>query len=252
METTVAEIAPDIYRLSTYIAEADFMFNQFLIDADEPLLFHTGLRSLFPLITSAAARVLPVDRLRWITFGHFEADECGSMNSWLEAAPHAQVAHGVMGCAVSVNDMADRVPRPLQHGEVMDLGGRRVRRIETPHVPHGWDAGLLYEETTSTLLCGDLFTAVGDSPALTEHEITGPALAAEDLFGATALTPATGATIRSLADLRPQTLGLMHGPSYRGDCGQALRDLAVAYDERLDAEGVRLTVPHAPGTDLAP
>jgi flavorubredoxin len=247
METTVDEIGPDIYRLSTYIPVADFMFNQFLIDAEEPLLFHTGLRSLFPLVSTAVARVVPVERIRWITFGHVEADECGSMNSWLLAAPHAEVAHGALGCEVSVADLADRPPRPLQHGEVIDLGGKRVRRIETPHVPHGWDAGLLYEETTRTLFCGDLFTAVGASPALTEHDITGPALAAEDLFGGTCLTPSTGATIRSLAELQPNTLGLMHGPSYAGNCVQALSDLASAYDQRLVAEGARMAVPHAPG-----
>ncbi|MGH3981135.1 MAG: hypothetical protein ACRDST_00245 [Pseudonocardiaceae bacterium] len=233
MDTQVTEIAPDIYRLSTYLSDADFMLNQFLIDAEQPLLFHTGLRSLFPLISAAVARVTPVERLRWITFGHLEADECGSMNSWLSAAPHAQVAHGAMGCVVSVNDLADRLPRPLHDGEVIDLGDKQVRRLETPHVPHGWDAGLFFEETTGTLLCGDLFTMIGKSPAVTEQEIVDPALRAEDVFGATCLTTATGPTIRALADLRPLTLGLMHGPTYAGDCVQALRDLADAYDERL-------------------
>jgi flavorubredoxin len=149
-----------------------------------------------------------------------------------------------------VNDLADRPPRPLRDGEVMDLGGRRVRRIETPHVPHGWDAGLFFEETTGTLLCGDLFTAMGDAPALTDREITGPALAAEDSGHATCLTPATGPTIRALAGLAPRTLGLMHGPSYTGDGPQALRDLAAAYDERLDAELARLRGPRPPaGTE---
>jgi flavorubredoxin len=247
VETQVAEIAPDVYRLSTYVGDANLVFNQFLVDADEPLLFHTGLRGLFPLVSAAVERVLPVERLRWITFGHLEADECGAMNFWLTAAPQAEVAHGAMGCAVSVNDLADRPPRPLQDGEVLDLGGRRLRRIETPHVPHGWDAGLLYEETTGTLLCGDLFTALGQSPALTEQEITGPALQAEDLFRATCLTPATGPTIRALAELRPTTLGLMHGPAFAGDCVAALRDLADAYDRRLEADGIRLHGPVPPG-----
>ena len=246
METQVDEIAPDIYRLSTYISDEDFMFNQFLIDAEEPLLFQTGLRSLFPLVSAAVSRVVPVERMRWITFGHVEADECGSMNLWLAAAPNAQVAHGALGCVVSVNDLADRPPRPLQDAEVMDLGGRRVRRIETPHVPHGWDAGLFFEETTGTLLCGDLFTAIGASPALTEQEIIGPALAAEDVFRATCLTPSTGPTIRALADLQPTTLALMHGPAFAGDCVQALRDLAAAYDDRLAAEGARLHGPVSP------
>jgi flavorubredoxin len=246
VETQVDEIASDVYRCSTYVSAADIVFNQFLIDAEEPLLFHTGLRGLYPLVSAAVERVLPVERLRWITFGHLEADECGAMNAWLAAAPRAEVAHGELGCLVSVNDMADRPPRPLQDGEVLDLGGRRVRRIETPHVPHGWDAGLMFEETTGTLLCGDLFTAVGESPALTGQEITGPALRAEDLFRATCLTPATGPTIRALAELQPATLGLMHGPAFTGDCARALQDLADAYDERLDAEGIRLHGPVPP------
>ncbi|WP_058043253.1 hypothetical protein [Streptomyces roseifaciens] len=235
METRVTEIAPDVYRLSTYVQEADFTFNQFLVDAEEPLLFHCGLRSLFPLVSQAVARVTPVENLRWITFGHVEADECGSLNSWLAAAPQARAAHGAMGCLVSVNDLADRPPVPLSDGEVIDLGGKRVRRLETPHVPHGWDAGLLFEETTRTLFCGDLFTRIGDAPALTEQEIVGPAVAAEDVFGATCLTAATAPAMRRLAELEPVTLGLMHGPSYNGDCPQALRDLAGAYDERFTA-----------------
>ncbi len=183
METQLTEIAPDVYRLSTYVSDADILFNQFLVTAYEPLLFHTGPRALFPLVSAAVERVVPVSSLRWITFGHVEADECGAMNLWLAASPRAEVAHGALGCAVSVADLADRAPRPLQDGEVIDLGGRRIRRIETPHVPHGWDARLVYEETTGTLLCGDLVTAVGAGPAITEQEITGPALAAEDLSG---------------------------------------------------------------------
>ncbi len=246
MQTEVAEIAPDIFRLSTYIAEADFMFNQFLLRDDEPALFHTGPRALFPLVSDAVSQVIDIERLRWITFGHVESDECGSMNLWLQAAPHAEIAHGAMGCIVSVNDLADRPPRPLQDGEVLQLGAKRMRRLETPHVPHGWDAGLFFEESTSTLLCGDLFTATGSSPALTEHEIIGPALAAEDVFGATCLTPSTAPTMRRLADLDPQRLALMHGPSYTGDCGIALRDLADAYESRLAAEGVRLQTPGTP------
>ncbi|MFE0045282.1 oxygen-binding di-iron domain-containing protein [Streptomyces albireticuli] len=235
METTVTEIAPDIYRLSTYVSDADFLFNQFLVDAEEPLLFHCGLRTLFPLVSDAVARVTRVADLRWLTFGHVEADECGAMNSWLATAPRAQVAHGAMGCLVSVDDMADRTPRPLDDGEVIDLGGKRVRYLATPHVPHGWDAGLLFEETTGTLLCGDLFTRIGDAPALTESEIVGPALAAEDVFGASCLTADTAPTMRRLAALEPAALGLMHGPAYTGDCPRALRDLADAYAVRFTA-----------------
>ncbi len=250
METSVTEIAPDIYRLSTYYPSGNLTFNQVLVDAEEPLLFQTGFRSMFPLVSAAVERVLPVSRLRWITFGHVEADECGSMNSWLTAAPRAQVAHGRLGCLIAVNDLADRRPRPLNNGEVMDLGGKRLRRIDTPHVPHGWDAGIYFEEATATLLCGDLFTAFGNQPPMTEQDIVAPALTAEDTFRQTCLTPATGATIRGLAELQPRTLSLMHGPTYIGDCSQALRDLADAYDRRLLAEGARLLGPGMLGTAL--
>jgi flavorubredoxin len=240
VETVVTEIAPDLYRLSTYVPEADFQFNQYLVAGAEPLLFHTGPRAMFPLVSAAVARVMPVEDLRWITFGHVEADECGAMNAWLAAAPRAEVAHGAMGCVVQVDDLADRPPRRLADGEVIDVGERRLRHLDTPHVPHGWDAGVLFEETTGTLLCGDLFTAFGSSPAATDADVVGPALQAEDLFGATCLTPGTAPALRALADLRPATLALMHGPAFTGDCEQALRDLADAYDERLGAEGVRM------------
>jgi flavorubredoxin len=240
VETTVTEIAPDLFRLSTYVPDADFQFNQYLVAGEDPLLFHTGPRAMFPLVAEGVARVLPVEELRWVTFGHVEADECGSMNAWLAAAPRAEVAHGAMGCVVQVADLADRPPRSLADGEVIAVGGRRLRHIDTPHVPHGWDAGVLFEETTGTLLCGDLFTAFGASPALTEGDVVGPALQAEDLFRATCLTPATAPAIRALADLHPATLALMHGPAFAGDCEQALRDLADAYDERLGAEGARV------------
>jgi flavorubredoxin len=233
VETTIDEISDGIYRLSTYIPDQDFMFNQFLVDADEPLLFHCGLRSLFPLVSEAAARVVPLDRLRWITFGHYEADECGSMNAWLAVAPRAQVAHGAVGVMVSVTDAADRPPRQLADGQVLDLGGKRVRWIDTPHVPHGWDAGLLYEETTRTLFCGDLFTTVGASPALTSVDLVEPAMAAEDAMSATALTPATAPTIRALAALSPRTLAVMHGASFSGDGAGQLEALAAEYEDRL-------------------
>jgi len=232
METQVEEIAEGIYRLSTFVPDANFMFNQFLVDAEEPLLFHAGLKRLFPLVSAAATSVVPVERLRWITFGHVEADECGGMNHWLAAAPGVEVAHPTMGCIVSVDDLADRPPRRLSDGEVIDLGGKRVRSIDTPHVPHGWDAHVLFEETTGTLLCGDLFTAMGPSPALTEQDLLEPALQAEDVFKATCLTPETAPTIRRLADLEPTTLGLMHGPSFGGDAAGQLRGLADAYEER--------------------
>lgn len=234
MEPTIDEIADGIYRISTHVAEiappAGFSFNQFLVVGDEPLLFHTGHRGMFPLVADAVARVVPVESLRWITFGHVEADECGSMNTWLAAAPRSQVAHGALGCMVSLDDMCDRPPRPLADGEVMDLGGKRVRHIDTPHVPHGWEARVLYEETTGTLLCGDLFTNVGGGPALTTDDVVEQAMAAEALFHASCLAPHTAATLRSLGDLEPRTLAIMHGSSFQGDGRQALHDLAAAYE----------------------
>src|SRR5262249_17420925 len=146
------------------------------------LLFHAGYRRMFPLAVDALARIVPPERLRWLSFGHVEADECGAMNEWLAAAPHAEGAYGALGCMVSLNDMARRPPRVPAAGEALELGGKRVRYFDTPHVPHGWEAGVLYEETTQTLLCGDLFTHVGNGPALTESDVVGPALAAEDMF----------------------------------------------------------------------
>lgn len=236
MDTALDEIADGIYRISTWIPDvappAGFTFNQFLVVADEPLLFHTGPRAMFPLVAAAVARVVPVERLRWITFGHVEADECGSMNQWLAAAPDAQVAHGMVGCMVSLNDLADRPPRALADGEVLDLGGKRVRHLDTPHVPHNWEARVLFEETTGSLLCGDLFGHVGSGPALTTGDIVEPAMAAEAMFRSTALAPDTTVTLNRLADLQPTTLALMHGSSYSGDGAGALHDLADAYDAR--------------------
>ncbi len=235
METRVDEIADGIYRLSTLVPEAapgGFTFNQFVVKADEPLLFHCGPRQMFPLVSEAAARIVPLDQFRWITFGHVESDECGSMNDWLAAAPHAEVAHGLTGCLVSLNDLADRPPRPLADGEVIDLGGKRVRHFDTPHVPHNWEARVLHEETTNTLLCGDIGTMMGDGPAITEDDIVAPALETEDLFMASSLTPALAPTIRKLAELQPSTLAIMHGPSFSGDGAGMLHGLADAYAKR--------------------
>lgn len=237
METTVTEIADGIYRLSTFVPDiappAGFTFNQFLVLGEEPLMFHTGLRKMFSLNRDALRRIMPPERLRWIAFGHFEADECGAMNEWLAAAPRATPAHGRTGCLVSLNDFADRAPRLLEDGEVLDLGGgKRVRFIDTPHTPHGWDAGVMYEESTGTLLCGDLFTQLGNDRATTEGDIVGPAAAAEDLFKYSALNPGMGATIRRLSGLAPRTLALMHGPSFRGNGAAALEALAAEYDRR--------------------
>lgn len=236
MRPTVDEIADDIYRISTWIPDVTpegFTFNQFLVRADQPLLFHTGPRGMFPLVAEGVATVLPVESLRWITFGHVESDECGSMNMWLTAAPDSQVAHGALGCDVSLTDMCDRPPRALEEGEVIDLGGKRVRQISTPHVPHGWEAQVLYEETTGTLLCGDLLTQAGSGPAVTTDDVVEPALAAERMFHASCLAPQTSATIRRLGDLCPTTLAIMHGTSFQGDGRGALYDLAAGYEKLI-------------------
>ena len=234
LTTTIDEINDGIFRISTWVPDvtpAGFIFNQFLLTGDEPLLFHTGPRGMFPLVAEAIAKVVPVESLRWISFGHVEADECGAMNIWLAAAPDSQVTYGALGCMVSLNDLCDRAPRPLADGEVLDIGGKRLRQIPTPHVPHGWEAQVLFEETTGTMLCGDLFTQVGAGPALTSDDIVEPAVAAEQIFRASSMAPHTAATLRSLGDLNPTTLALMHGPSYSGDGKRALYDLAAAYEE---------------------
>ncbi len=236
MGTRLDEIADGVLRISTLVPDigpSGFTFNQFLIKAEQPLLFHTGHRSMLPAVADEISRVTPLAGLRWITFGHIESDECGSMNQLLAAAPRAEVAHGVTGCLVSLNEMADRPPRALADGESIDLGGKRVTHIDTPHVPHGWEARVLFEETTSTLLCGDLFSHLGDGPPVTTDNVVAPAEVAEDVFGATCLTPATGATMRRLAELAPRNLAIMHGSSFTGDGASALTRLADAYDARL-------------------
>jgi flavorubredoxin len=240
MDTRIDEVADGIYRFSTFVPQigpTGFTFNQYLIDDEQPLLFHTGQRAAFPLLAAAIASITPLDRLRWITFGHVEADECGAMNELLAAAPQAEVAHGALGCMVSLNDLADRPPVPLADGQVIELGRHRVRHIDTPHVPHGWEARILYEETTNTLLCGDLFSQLGNGPALTTSDIVEAAGQAEDVFSASCLTPNTGPTIRRLADLAPTTLAIMHGSCYSGDGAAALLALADDYDRRLAAAG---------------
>lgn len=238
MDTRIHEIADGVFRLSTFVPQVEpggLAFNQFMIRGEEPLLFHTGLRGMFPLVHAAVGRLIDPARLRWISFGHYEADECGAMNEWLAAAPHAHVAHGLTACMVSLNDTADRAPRILGDGETLDLGGKRVRYLDTPHVPHGWEAGLLLEESTGTLLCGDLFTQYGAGPETTAGDVVGPAIAAEDVAGYSSLHPTMGATMRRLAGLSPKTLALMHGPAFTGDCPAALNALGEAYDRRMRA-----------------
>jgi flavorubredoxin len=238
VQTTVDEIAPDIFRLSTYVPDlgpTGFTFNQFLVRDDQPFLFHTGMRQIFPLVSEAIGRVLPVDSLRWISFAHVEADECGSMNQFLAAAPQAQVVHGELACMVSLNDLADRPPRPMADGEVLVTGSHRMRFVPTPHVPHNWESGLWFDETTTTLFAGDLFTALGNGPAVVTESIVDAALVGEEVFHSTSIGAATTPTLRRLADLGPTTLATMHGSSYSGDGARQLLELADAYDAMVTA-----------------
>jgi flavorubredoxin len=233
-QTRVTEIAAGIHQLTTVIPDAPVAFNQYLIAANEPLLFHTGMRGLFPLVSAGVSTVLPADTLRWVSFGHVEADESGSMNQWLALAPHATVAHGFIGCMVSIGDLADRPPRALADGETLDIGGHVVQWFDTPHVPHAWEAGVLYDVTTKTLFCGDLFTWNGPYAATTDTDILGPAVQAEDeMPGSLSLHPLSGATCRRLAELEIETLAPMHAPAYMGDCRAALVDLAADFDRRI-------------------
>jgi flavorubredoxin len=240
MRTRTDQISDRIYRISTWIPEigpGGFTFNQFLVDADEPLLYHTGMRALFPDVRAAVEQVMPLSRLRWIAFAHLEADECGAVNEFLAAAPHAQVAHGALGCQVSLNDHCLRPPRPLLDGEVLQLGGaslaRQVIEIATPHVPHNWESHMLLERETGTLFCGDLLTQLGDGPPVTGGDILGAAIAAEETFRQTSLGPAVPATYRQLADLGPRQLAIMHGSAYDGDCPALLRVMADVYEQQF-------------------
>ena len=235
MKTEVTEIADRIYRLSTFvpsIGPTGFTFNQFLIDDDQPLLFHYGHRAMFPLISAAVKSVVPLERLRWTTCSHVEGDESGALNQWLAAAPHATPAHGQVGCNIWLTDMADRPPRALRNDETLDLGAKKVRWLDTPHVPHNWDAGLIYEETTGTLFSSDLFTQAGACPATTTDDIVAPAIATEKVVPFMPATPQAAPTLRRLAALKPRTIALMHGPSFIGDGEAALEALADYYEAR--------------------
>jgi len=235
IETEVTEIADRIYRLATFVpgvAGVGLGFNQFLIDADEPALFHCGPRGLFGTVSAAAARIMDIKKLRWIMFSHVESDECGALDEWMAAAPNAVAAHGRVGCNIWLNDMAPRPPRALADNEVVDLGGRRVRRLDTAHLPHCWDAGLIFEETTATLFTSDLFTQVGERPAMGGGEIVADALKVERMLPFTSLTPSAAPNVRRLAALKPKTLAIMHGSSFAGDCPALLEALAADYDAR--------------------
>jgi flavorubredoxin len=230
--TNVHEIADGIYRINTPVVFENglgFTFNQYLVIDDAPLLYHTGPRKMFPLVREAVASVLPVERLRYIGFSHVEADECGSLNEWLAAAPGAVPLCGTVAGMVSVNDLADRPPRTLADSETLSLGKHLLRWFDTPHLPHGWEAGQLFEETTGTLFCGDLFTQGGaDMPAITEEDILRPSEEFRQRMDYFSHTTNAGEMLERLAGTKPTTLACMHGSAWRGDGAALLRDLATA------------------------
>jgi len=227
----IDEIVPNVFRISIVAPQFNLQFNHFLIRDEEPLLFHAGYKGMFPELSEAVARLLDPAKLRWISFSHFESDECGALNHWLEIAPKAEAACSVAGALVSVNDFAIRAPRGLAQGEVLATGKYRFRFCWTAHMPHGWDAGVLFEETQRTLFCSDLFFHTGDVEPLTETDIVGragEALASMEngpLAGSMPYTPLTDGILDTLAGLKPRTLATMHGSSFAGDGERALLDL---------------------------
>jgi flavorubredoxin len=226
--TRTDEIADGIFRFSTCIPDitpGGFTFNQYLVTADQPLLYHTGMRGLFPLVSAAVRAVVPLEKLRWISFSHIEADECGALNDWLRGCPAATALHSRLGCDLSVRDLAERPPKAHEDNEVLDLGGKRVRLLMTPHVPHNWESIVLFEETTRTLLCGDILTTAGDGPAVVETDLAEKIVEAERMFHAWSRSPGTGAVLDRLAALEPRTLAAMHGSAYRGDGAKLLRSI---------------------------
>ena len=237
--TTVNEIAPDVYRISTFIPEIDLQFSQFLIEDDEPLLFHTGMRSLFPLVREAVATVIDPSKIRWISFSHFEADECGSLNEWLQLAPNAEPLCSMVGALVSINDFALRPAKGMNDGEVLNTGKNRFRYVRTPHVPHCWEAGQLFEETNGTLFCSDLFHQGGNVEPSTESDVIERArktlvdYQAGPFANYMPYTKHTDGAMQRLANLKPRTIATMHGSAYVGDGERALRELAIVMRDVL-------------------
>jgi flavorubredoxin len=233
------EIAPDLFRISAYVPEINLQFNHFLIRDEQAMLFHTGLRVMFPAVLEEVRKVIDPAKLRWIGFSHFESDECGALNHWLEAAPHAEPICSRVGALVSVNDFANRPPRGLTADDILSTGKYCFRFHPTPHVPHGWDAGVQFEETQRTLLCSDLFHQWGERDPLAHSSIMD---SCRDALVQTQASPFadympythnTGRILEGLASLQPTTLAVMHGSSFEGNCAQALRELSTIMREVL-------------------
>jgi len=233
---TIDEISPDVFRISLFVEQFDLQFNHFLVRDEEPLLYHAGMRGMFPALRDAVATLIDPSTLRWISFSHFEVDEVGGLNDWLEIAPQAQAACSMVGAMVNLGDFAIRPPKGLEMGETLETGKRRFRFHPTPHLPHGWDAGMLFEETNGTLFCSDLFHQTGEVEALVESDLvlersidamtryqSGP------LMDYVPYTPNTKRLLYELAGFNPKTLAIMHGSSYSGDGGRLLKNLAPAF-----------------------
>jgi flavorubredoxin len=237
--TSIDEVAAGIYRINTpYDAiPGGFTFNSYLIVDEEPLLFHTGWRKWFPITLEAIGKVMPPEKLRWVGGSHFEGDEFGALNEFLAAAPNATAFSSEIGVLTSVNDFAIRPAHGLKDGEEISLGGRRMQWLSTPHVPHGWDCGVLFDQSSKTLLCGDLFTQPGSSkPPVTESEVLTASESMREMLDYYAHATDTSATLGRLANLRPSLLACQHGSAYRGDGGALLQELAATLERAKAAQ----------------
>jgi flavorubredoxin len=233
----VSEIAPDVYRVSVFVPEINLQFNHFLIKDDEPMLYHAGMRQMFPAVLEAVSKIISPSRIRWIGFSHFEVDECGALNEWLQAAPNAKAVCSEAGAIVNMTDFAIRPALAMAGNAVLHTGKYNYRFIRTPHLPHGWDAGVMFEETNKTLLCSDLFHQNGNVADITDKDILGSHKSSMleyeqgPLMEYTPYTHKTAGLLNSLADLKPKTLATMHGSSFFGDCSRALTDLNIVMKE---------------------
>lgn len=238
--TTINEIAPDLFRLSIYVPDYDMQFNHFLVRDEEPLLFHTGLKAMFPALREAVSKLINPTKLRHIAWSHFESDECGALNEWLQLAPNAEPVCTLVGKLVSVDDFSIRPARGMTSADVLSTGKYRYRFYQSPHIPHGWDAGVLFEETRKTLFCSDLFHHFGDVEPITTSDLIDPTRKAMQqlqqgaLAGYMPYTRQTEGVLHSLAKLEPETLAVMHGSSYFGRCDRLLTDLAGVIKENFD------------------
>jgi len=242
----ITEIAPDVFRISLFVPEMNLQFNHFLIKDEQPMLYHAGMKKMFPVLREAVSRLINPSELKWIGFSHFEVDECGALNEWLEIAPNALPVCSEVGALVNMSDYSIRPAHAMAQGDTISTGKYQYRFIRTPHLPHGWDAGVLFEETNKTLFCSDILHQNGDLKALTNTDVLslhrksllefeqGP------LMGYTPYTKRTGEIIQNLADLNPNTLATMHGSSFNGNCKQTLLDLDIVLQEVWEKEGLKI------------